>query len=56
MKKTNRAPRTLTPYPGRKPRPKLRFRLRVVLIIFLICILAGFLFYMFGVNLNFFQY
>lgn len=48
-------PKTVPPYTTRKPRPKVRFHFRFVFLIFIVCILVGFLYYMFGVNLNFFQ-
>ncbi|MDO4155749.1 MAG: hypothetical protein Q4D37_03085 [Oscillospiraceae bacterium] len=55
-KKKSASSLTLPEYTGRYPKPKLRFRLRTVFFIFLVCLLGGLVFYLLGVNFNWFSY
>ena len=52
MKKKKSSAQGLPEYTGRYPKPKLRFRLRVVFFIFLSCLLIGLVFYLLGVNFD----
>lgn len=54
MKKKKSSAQGLPEYTGRYPKPKLRFRLRVVFFIFLSCLLIGLVFYLLGVNFDLF--
>ena len=56
MKKKKSSAQGLPEYTGRYPKPKLRFRLRVVFFIFLSCLLIGLVFYLLGVNFDLFSY
>ena len=55
MKKKKSSAQGLPEYTGRYPKPKLRFRLRVVFFIFLSCLLIGLVFYLLGVNFDLFS-
>ena len=56
VKKKKSSAQGLPEYTGRYPKPKLRFRLRVVFFIFLSCLLIGLVFYLLGVNFDLFSY
>jgi hypothetical protein len=44
-------PEPHNPYSRRKVQPRIRFRLRYLLLIFILCILIGLIYYMVKVNL-----
>ena len=56
MKKKKSSAQGFPEYTGRYPKPKLRFRLRVVFFIFLSCLLIGVVFYLLGVTFDLLSY
>jgi hypothetical protein len=56
MKKKKSTQQTMPTYTGRNPRPKIRFHFRVIFIIFFLCLIAGLILYLVGINFNLISY